>query len=125
MKRFLLYEEVTDVYVYIYTYIYTYIIFIYIHIYIYTYIYIYIHLTDVKTADQHLCVTRRWHVFLFSSEKLEKNKHFKLIVSHLGTDFTYTLNHYCLFIKRQYTNILTLFYVYFTNIFICIIHVYI
>ena len=38
----------------------------------------------------------RLHVFLFSSEKLEKLKHLKLVVSHLGTFFTYILNHCCL-----------------------------
>ena len=66
----------------------------------------------------------RLHVFLFSSEKLEKGKHLELVVSHLSTDFTYSLNHYCLLIQRQYTNTLTLFPVYITYIFICMIYVY-
>ena len=68
-----------------------------------------------------------WHdwldVFLFLSEKLEKDKHLKLVVSHLSTDFTYTLKHYCLFMQRQYTNTLTLFHVYATYIFICIYNI--
>ena len=48
-------------------------------------------------------ITYAWHdrldVFLFPSQKLEKDKHLKLIVSHLSTDFTYTLNRYYLFIQ--------------------------
>ena len=49
-------------------------------------------------------------MFLFSSEKLEKDKHLKLVVSHVSTDVTYTLNHYYLFTQRKYTNTLTLFH---------------
>ena len=82
-----------------------------------TYVYVYIY---VKYINE---------MFLFSSEKLEKDKHLKLVVSHLSTDFTYTLNHYCLFIQRQYTNTLTLFHVYITYIYtlcmyVCIYMIY-
>ena len=41
---------------------------------------------------------------LCSSEKFDNHKHLKLVASHLGAVFTYTLNHYCLFIQRQFTN---------------------
>ena len=78
------------------------------------------------TIKDTTCV---WHDRLdmlpFSSEKLEKDKHLKLVVSHLSTNFTYTLNHYCLFIQRQYTNTLTLFHVCITYIFIRITYIYI
>ena len=60
----------------------------------------------------------RLHVFLFSSEKLQREKHLKLVVPNLSNDFTYTLNHYCLFIQRQYAHTLTLFHVFITYIFI-------
>ena len=88
---------------------------------------IYIHNNETMMAD---CTIKdstyvwhdRLHVFLFSSEKLEKDKHLKHFVLHLSTDFAYTLNHYCLFIQRQYTNALTFFhvYIYITYTFICI-----
>ena len=78
---------------------------------------IYIHNNETMMAD---CTIKdsiyvwhdRLHVFLFSSEKLEKDKNLKLFVLHLSTDFAYTLNHFCLFIQRQYTNALTFFHVY-------------
>ena len=55
------------------------------------------------------------HVFLFSIEKFE---HLRMVVSHLSTIstvFTCILlylisNHYCLFIKKQFTS--TLIYIY-------------
>ena len=92
---------------------------------------IYIHNNETMMAD---CTIKdsiyvwhdRLHVFLFSSEKLEKDKNLKLFVLHLSTDFAYTLNHFCLFIQRQYTNALTFFhvyiyiYIYITYPFICI-----
>ena len=76
------------------------------------------HLHDLKKVKRRSIsldkVTYRLHVFLFSSEKLENDKHLKLAVSHLSPDFTYTLNRYCLFMQRQYTNTITLFHVYIT-----------
>ena len=51
-------------------------------------------------------------VLLFSSEKLEKHKHFKSDVSYLGDVFTCTLNHYGLFTQRQLTTILIICFIY-------------
>ena len=83
-------------------------------------------MADCTIKDSTYVWHDRLHVFLFSSIKREKDEHLKLVVSHLSTDFTYTLNHNCLFIQRQYTNTLTLFHVYITYIFICIyIYIYI
>ena len=56
-------------------------------------------MADCTIKDSTYVLHDRPRVFLFSNEKLEKDKHLKLVVSHLNTDFTYTLNHYCLFIK--------------------------
>ena len=50
-------------------------------------------MADCTIKDSTYVWHNRRHVFLFSSEKLEKDKQLKLVVSHLSTDFTYTLNH--------------------------------
>ena len=94
---------------------------------------IYIHNNETMMAD---CTIKdstyvwhdRLHVFLFSSEKLEKDKHLKHFVLHLNTDFIYTLNHYCLFIQRQYTKLLLSFmyiYIYYIYIYLYNIWMYI
>ena len=57
----------------------------------------------------------RLHVFLFSGEKLEKDKHLELVVSHLSTDFTYTSNIYIyiyIYIYILYIYIYIYMYVY-------------
>ena len=82
-------------------------------------------IADCTIKDSAYVWHDRLHVFLFSSEKLEKGKHLKLAPSHLSTDFTYTLNHYCLFIQRQYTNTLTFFHVLHIYLFVLYIYIYI
>ena len=69
-------------------------------------------MANCTIKDNTYVLHDRLHVFQFSSEKLEKDKHLKLVASHLSTDFIYTLKHYCFFIQRQYTNTLTLFHAY-------------
>ena len=94
-----------------------------------TYVYVYIYMCNILMKQWWLivqlktaltCDTTGFKCFCFQVKNLKRDKDLKLVVSHLSTDFTYTLNHYCLFIQRQYTDILTLFHVYITYIFICI-----
>ena len=59
-------------------------------------------MADCTIKDNTYVSHDRHHVFLFSSEKLEKDKHLKLAMSHLSTDFTHTLNHYCIHTKTRY-----------------------
>ena len=46
------------------------------------------------------------HILLFSTEKLEKHKHFKLVASHLVAAFACTLNHYWFLIQSKFTRTL-------------------
>ena len=90
-------------------------------------------MADCTIKESTKVLHDRLHVFLFSSEKHEKHKHLKLVVSHQSTFFTYTLNHCCLFIQRQYTSTLTLFhiyiyiyvYIYISYIYTYILHMYV
>ena len=48
-------------------------------------------------------------MFLFPSDKFEKQIHLKLVAPHLSTAFTRTLSHNCSCIQRQFTITLTFF----------------
>ena len=77
------------------------------------------------------------HILLFSTEKLEKHKHFKLVASHLVAAFACTLNHYWFLIQSKFTRTLfQIIYIYiyiniclymqiYIYIYICIYDVYI
>ena len=58
------------------------------------------------------------HILLFSTEKLEKHKHFKLVASHLVAAFACTLNHYWFLIQSKFTR--TLFQIIYIYIYIYI-----
>ena len=59
-------------------------------------------MVDCTIKDNSYVWHNQLHVSLFSSEKLEKHKHLKLVVSHLSTVFTYTSNHYNAFYIYAY-----------------------
>ena len=48
-------------------------------------------ISDCTAKDITLVWQIRLHVFLVSIERLEKQKHFKPVVSHLGAAFTCTI----------------------------------
>ena len=97
---------------------------IYLYICVYrctcTCVYIYIYVNGVMMADcTNKDIAYVWHNRL--------RVHLKQIASHVGVDtvfFTCTLNHYCLFIQRQFTNFFTLFHIY-IYIYICMYNIYI
>ena len=60
----------------------------------------------------------RLHVFLFSSEKLEKDKHLKLVVSHLSTDFTLYFEPYIHIKTKDNIQILLLCFIYLLHIYL-------
>ena len=84
-------------------------------------------MADCTIKDSTYVWHDRLHVFLFSSEKLEKDKHLKHFVLHLSTDFAYTLNHYYTHTKTIYkcSYFLSCIYIYYIYIYLYNIWMYI